>query len=316
VFFIGVLIVLSFIIGYYTYNLLNPSEVPKPIQQNCSVNNSIVSASEINSFGSSFTKYMSAILKINNAPSNIVYYGYQRDGPHIILFYKENTGYMFNATFSSDLKYMYPNVLSVDETRSYVDNLIAQQKSKRPEVVLFLDACNQSQILVNQVLELYNHTNVSVISLAYTVYSPEQLNLSEEEIDALCLSDSNKTFCSLYGKSYLERAGREMAVFSLYGGDQWLKFKSDMEACSWSCYDSEPGISPDDVDAMLFRQLDLSQRYTSQINFKTPAIFINGMPYDGARTAEAYREEICSTYLEQPEWCQDQLSTYGVSFCS
>ena len=135
-----------------------------------------------------------------------------------------------------------------------------------------------------------------------------------------CL-DENNTYCSMHGIQELNQDVRELCVWKSYEHSLWWDFvikindkcnSRNADTC-WEDVARDVGIDVEKIKEcqkneaveLLQKELELNQEYGIR---GSPTVFVNDVPYNGARTPEAYKNAICSGFEDPPEECETTLS--------
>ncbi|VVB74087.1 Uncharacterised protein [uncultured archaeon] len=151
--------------------------------------------------------------------------------------------------------------------------------------------------------------------LHYVVYSSDYYKGQETQY---CL---NGTYCSMHGVGEINEDMRQKCVMQSYNSSVWLSYikeinskcgASNVDTC-WegvanstgvdvaavkSCFDSNAG-------SLAASEQTLNSQYNVQ---GSPMMFINGVEYQGGRTADAYKTAICNAFNNAPSECSQTLS--------
>ncbi len=134
-----------------------------------------------------------------------------------------------------------------------------------------------------------------------------------------CL-DKNETYCSMHGIQELHEDERELCIWKYYNHGTWWDFVLDInkncnaqnaDTC-WKPIAEKYGIDVTQVEQcveqegkdLLDAELKLDEKYSVS---GSPTVFINDKQYSGARTPEAYKEAICSGFINPPAECNETL---------
>lgn len=132
-----------------------------------------------------------------------------------------------------------------------------------------------------------------------------------------CLDEDNK-LCSMHGVVEVRQNVREQCVAEEYGMDAWFDFAIAMNSeCDSqnadTCYVAVAEDLGYDVDyiatceeenAIAFATED-AQLMTLFGASGSPAVYIDGVAYDGPRTATGYQAGLCAAYETAPSFCDD-----------
>ncbi len=135
-----------------------------------------------------------------------------------------------------------------------------------------------------------------------------------------CLT-SQANYCSMHGIGELHEDMRELCILN-HNPDKYWQFvlsinkncqPSNADKC-WLKYAKENGLDASQIEncqnkeavSFLKKEVALNKQYKVE---GSPTLIINGTVYNGQRSAEAYKEAICSAFKNQPKECQTKLST-------
>jgi len=140
-----------------------------------------------------------------------------------------------------------------------------------------------------------------------------------------CL-DENETYCSMHGIEELRQNLRELCVWKYFDHAKWWKFvKAINHNCTlenvdecWKPIAESIGLEVEKIEDcvenealdLLQEELELNKRYNVR---GSPTVFINDVRYEGSRTPEAYKQAICSGFVEPPKECEQRLESATVS---
>ncbi len=191
-------------------------------------------------------------------------------------------------------------------------------KTQKPDVKLFvMSYCPYGQQAETAMWPVADLLGDSVnLELHYVIY-PAQYYAGQE--DAYCL---NKTYCSMHGVQELNEDIRQMCIKEKYDYSIWRDYiKTVSTSCNYqnvdTCWENiakSKGIDTELIkscyneNALKYAELEyaINQQYGVQ---GSPTLFINDVEYSGSRTAEAYKQTICSAFTTQPNTCSTTLSS-------
>ncbi|MEM4590121.1 MAG: hypothetical protein QXK21_02545 [Candidatus Micrarchaeia archaeon] len=191
-------------------------------------------------------------------------------------------------------------------------------KSEKPNVKLFvMSYCPYGQQAENAMWPVIDLLGDKIeFELHYVIY-PAQYYSGQE--DVYCL---NKTYCSMHGVQELNEDIRQMCIKEKYDYNTWKEYiKTVSTSCNYqnvdTCWENiakSKGIDTELVkncyneNALKYAEQEyvINQRYGVQ---GSPTLFINDIEYSGGRTAEAYKQTICSAFETQPNSCSTTLSS-------
>lgn len=207
-------------------------------------------------------------------------------------------------------------------------------QTDKPEVGLFVMAfCpfgNQAEDLMKPVADLLG--DKVDIKLHYIFYDDYASGYPD-----YCL-DPEKTYCSMHGIQELNQGVRELCV-QKYQPDKLWDFvmgineqtSSEDVDSKWEAIAREQNIDTEKIKqcqaneaiGLMAQEVSLAnQEYPVQNPAShggaetakiagSPTIIINGMNYDGARSAESYKDAICSAFKNPPEECNQTIDESG-----
>jgi len=207
-------------------------------------------------------------------------------------------------------------------------------KTNKPEVDLYvMSFCpfgNQSEELMMPVVELLG--DKVDIELRYIVYSNYQSGYPE-----YCLDEESK-YCSMHGVSELNQGIRELCVQKYQKDKFWSFVKAINDNSTYEDVDSKwEGIAQgvglnvaqiktceqNEGMTLLSQEVSLTeQKYPVQDPSKhqgsesikiagSPTLTINGMIFDGERSADGYKEAICSAMVNPIPECERMIEDEG-----
>jgi len=208
---------------------------------------------------------------------------------------------------------------AVNQTQTQTQTATTQApKTDKPTVSLYvMSFCPYGQQAENAmwpVLDLMNDT--FDFELHYVVYPTDYYKGQEA---TYCL---NSTYCTMHGVAEMNENMRQMCVKENYNSSIWLSYiKGINSKCSaqnvdtcWEGVAQTAGIDTAAVKSCFnssATSLALSeQKLNTQYGVGgSPALFINGVEYQGGRTADAYKTAICNAFNTAPAECGQSLST-------
>ena len=238
------------------------------------------------------------------------------------------TGEDQTAYVTKDGKYLFPQAYDMIPPEP-----VSIQKTDKPEVDLFvMSYCpfgNQAEELIMPVIDLLGADKVNV-ELHYIVYSDYATGYPD-----YCLDKANK-YCSMHKIAELNQGIRELCVQKYDSSNFWnFVEQANTQATSndietkWQGIASSLGIDVNMVSdcqqnegiALLDNELTLTgasypvqdpSNHGGQSEDRisgSPAIVINGIIYDGARSADAYKDAICSAMNNPPAECEQSITS-------
>ena len=216
----------------------------------------------------------------------------------------------YKTYISKDGKLLFPQGTDISEQEQGEIS-----KTDKPEAMLFvMSFCpygNQAEEIMLPVVDLLG--NKASINLHYVIYSNYQGGGPE-----YCLDKENK-YCSMHGVSELKQDVRELCV-QKYQEDKFWDFVKTINAnCTYQDIDScwqgvaeKVGINTTKVEQcfkdealnLLAEEVSLNEKYGIK---ESPQLIINEIEYAGARSSNAYKEGICSTFNSLPEECLEEI---------
>lgn len=188
-------------------------------------------------------------------------------------------------------------------------------KTDKPLVQLFtMSYCpygNQAEEAIIPVAELLQ--DAIEIEPHYVIYSNYGGGGPE-----LCIDKENK-YCSMHGIEELKQDVRELCIYKYqrdkywdYVGDVNTQCTLDNIAKCWETVAKSNGVDTarvascldDEAEELLAKEVELNKKHEIQ---GSPMLLINGIDYTGQRTAEAYKQAVCSAFAKQPEGCEKTL---------
>lgn len=249
---------------------------------------------------------------------------------------EENGLYKFKLKVGGD---EYDSYITIDGELLFFQGISLNPPSKKdipkaeiPEANLFVMAfCpfgNQAEEIMMPVQELLGEK--ANIELHYIVYSNYASGYPQ-----FCLDKENK-YCSMHGIGELNQGIREICVQKYQKDKLWdFVMKINRETTSenvdesWEEVAKNLGIDIQEIkvceanesETLLAREVNLNKieypvqdptRHQDQEEMSisgSPTLAINGIIYDGERSSEAYKEAICSGFLNPPSECSQKLET-------
>jgi glutaredoxin len=176
---------------------------------------------------------------------------------------------------------------------------------------------NQAEAGLVPVIQLLGDT--ATFEPVYIVYS------SGSE----CADNNGTKYCSLHGNAELWQDVREKIIFGMYGEKKWAEYvgRADTECAltnidtCWATVADETGVNKTAVmaefEADKFTILASEMEKTNQNGVSgSPTIKINGVTFNGGRTAQAYKDAICGAYTTSPAECGQNVSSTTTTVAS
>ena len=208
---------------------------------------------------------------------------------------------------------------TVNQTQTQTQTATTQApKTDKPDVSLYvMSFCpygQQAEDGMWPVLDLIKD-NIN-FELHYVVYSPDYYKGQETQY---CL---NGTYCSMHGVGEVNEDMRQKCIMQNYNSSVWLGYIKEINSkCSaqnvdtcWEGVAQSAGIDTtvvkscfnSNATSLAASEQNLNSRYNVQ---GSPMMFINGVEYQGGRTADAYKTAICNAFNNAPSECGQTLST-------
>ncbi len=231
-------------------------------------------------------------------------------------------GQEIESYMSADYTKFFPSVL--DMTEEPADEGAQQEqeqtqdipKSDNPEVQLFtMSYCpygNQAEDLMIPVVDLLG--NSVTIEPHYIFYENYQGGGPD-----YCIDDES-IYCSMHGVEEANQNLRELCVFNNQQEKYWdfvdnsnqMCTVNDIETC-WTEAAEDAAVNTASVESC-FNQNALAyakeeKELTDELGVQgSPTLIINGVKYQGSRSAEGYKTAICEAFNNPPEECEQVLS--------
>lgn len=230
-------------------------------------------------------------------------------------------GQEYESYVSKDGKLLFPEGIDLDKTKEVAgeatQNEASQEIPKKEvsDVKLFTMAfCpygNQAEDLMYPVQKLLG--DKAKIEPHYVIYSNYQGGGSE-----WCLDKENK-YCSMHGIQEVNQDVRELCVFK-YQKDKFWDFveninkdctAQDVDTC-WEKIGKTSGVNvskiktcqKDEALDLLANEVALNEKYNVE---GSPDLVINDVKYQGERSAEGYKQGVCSGFENPPKECNETL---------
>ncbi len=227
----------------------------------------------------------------------------------------------YDSYVSKNGKLLFPEVVDLNKTSEVAGETTQEEASQEvpkkevSEAKLFTMAfCpfgNQAEDLMYPVQKLLG--DKAKIEPHYVIYSDYQGGGSE-----WCLDEENK-YCSMHGVQELNQGVRELCVFK-YQKDKFWDFvedvnkdctAQDVDTC-WEKVAKALGIDvskiktcqKDEALDLLANEVVLNEKYNVE---GSPDLVINDVKYEGERSAEGYKQGICSGFENPPKECNETL---------
>jgi len=158
----------------------------------------------------------------------------------------------------------------------------------------------------------------------FVIYSDYATRLGAEWED-YCLDEEEK-YCSMHGIKELNEGIRQLCIDKYHDADTWWDYVSyvnincslsDIETC-WKDAAEANGIDvseietcqADEDETFAAAELALNQEYSVS---GSPTIIINEELYKESRSADAFKDGICTGFTTVPEECSQALSTQSAA---
>jgi len=235
-------------------------------------------------------------------------------------------GQQYNSYITKDGSILFPSayqlpatVNSTTITNSSTANSTtgsSYPKSDKPTVQFFVMAfCPYGQQAETGLIGAWQ-------ALGDTVnWEPHYVIYENYQSAQYCL-DANMTYCSMHGRSELNEDVRQMCIWKYYNASVWWNYVSQINTiCSASNVDTcwlnianATGINTTQIASCQTNEavvlLEAEKALDAQMDVSgSPAIFVNGKSYSGARSADAFKSAICSAFNTAPAACNQTLST-------
>jgi len=244
--------------------------------------------------------------------------------------FKDKDGKEYDGFVTKNGKMLFPSYYDLSafsetkktastETKTETKSKI--EPSAQPEVKLFTMAfCpfgNQAEANIIPVVNLLK--GKIEIEPHYVIYENYPQN-DKSQFKNYCWDETGK-YCSMHGKSELYEDVRELCVYK-YQKDKYWDFVAridknctvdNVDTC-WQSQAASLSLDKNQIEncfksegeKMLAEEKSLNEKYGVM---GSPDLRINQVTYEGNRTPEAYKEAICSAFLEanKPSVCQQKL---------
>ncbi len=195
-------------------------------------------------------------------------------------------------------------------------------KSEMPDVKLFvMSYCpygQQAEKAMWPVTDLLG--DKMNFELHYVVY-PAEYYAGQES--TYCI---NGTYCSMHGIAELNEDIRQMCIMDSYNYSVWKDYiqtvsttcnYQNVDTC-WEGVATAKGIDVNTVKSCFDQNALAYAEKEYQLNIQygvqgSPMLFINDVEYSGERTAESYKQSICSAFNTQPGTCSTTLDNSGAA---
>jgi len=220
----------------------------------------------------------------------------------------------YTSYITKDGKVLFPQGIVIPENTEEPKTSEITKKDKTEAMLFVMSFCpygNQAEDLMKPVIDLIK--NKADISLHYVVYSNYNGGGAQ-----YCI-DKDSKYCSMHGIQEMNQDVRELCVQKYQKDKLWdfvLEINSkctsaNVDSC-WAGVAKGVGVDTEKVkkcqkeEALLLAEaeLQLNQKYGIS---GSPQLVINDAEYQGNRTAEAYKQGICSGFNNPPTECSQKL---------
>lgn len=309
----------GFGVGYYLYAALNVPAV-NDASNLCSVGGTTTEAftPDLGKIGEISSMFQDIIYLQTGTQHSVQYQSYRLQGDLVALDFLIDGAYPQTLYVTKDFKYLLQQPTDFNILKQQVANAKAEMeaqleeakkpvpKSSKPEVLLFvMSFCPYGNVAENGM--------VDVIALLGDKIAFEPVYI---------LSGSNGKYSALHGVEELNQNIREKIVFNKYGAKKWVMFTYDVNMnCTlqnagtcWKEAAVRQGIDVAAVQAefdknfneIADREVALGVQYSVQ---SSPTLMVNGKTFNGARSADAFKQFLCSGFSVEPDECKTALST-------
>lgn len=213
------------------------------------------------------------------------------------------------------------NIINIEEAQKRLKEQKKEMeksvpKTEKPEVKLFIMSfCPYGRQAAESMVSVYKLLKDKAdIRVHYVIYPSDYYKGREKDY---CID----SYCSMHGLKETIEDVREICIAKLYGWDiYWNYMEKQLKSCDfnnidtcWKSVAGEVGIDTAKIEACveanatayLKQEYELNKQYSVT---GSPTIFINNVSYTGQRTPEAFKQAICSAFVEAPEECFQELS--------
>ncbi len=225
----------------------------------------------------------------------------------------------------SDLVLPY-NVINLDEAekriaerkRSFEEKV---KKTSTPDVKLFIMSfCPYGRQAAKAMIPVYALLkNKANIEFRYVIYPKEWYKGREKEY---CIGN----YCSMHGINETREDVRELCIANLYGKDKLVEYlEEELQSCTMSNIDicskeimERIGIDSEKIEKCVGQNATAYLKEEYELNKKygvtgSPTLLINEVRYTGQRTPEAFKNAICSAFIQPPKECEQTLPSSSAS---
>lgn len=236
-------------------------------------------------------------------------------------------GREFNSYVTKDGKLLFPQGVDITKESEIPEQPEAQAtateypKTDKPNVKMFvMTFCpfgQQAETGLKPAIELLDEEiDFEPHFVIYSNYASGYPNY--------CLDEENK-YCSMHGINELNEGVRQLCIWKYDKEKFWSYVAKVNEKCSnsnietcWEGIAEETNVDADKIKtcqegeaiSLLATEVELNQKYNVR---GSPSVKINDKDYSGARTPEAYKTAICSSFTTEPGDCGNTLSATGTA---
>lgn len=234
----------------------------------------------------------------------------------------------FDAYMTKDGSLLFPSAIDMTEplpsaanTTSNTSSSGSYPKSAKPVVQFFVMAfCPYGQQAEAGLIGAWQALGSAA------EWEPHYVIYSNYSSASYCL-DENQTYCSMHGRQELNEDIRQMCIWDNYNASVWWNYVSkinsqctsqNVDTC-WLGVANTTGINATLVSACQTNEAVALLEAEKQLNEElgvsgSPTVFINDQSYSGGRSADAFKNAICSAFTTAPSACNQTLnSTAGAA---
>lgn len=231
-------------------------------------------------------------------------------------------GQSFDSYMTKDGSILFPEGMAMGEAAAETAAAATEiPKAEKPTAYLFtMSYCpygNEAEKAMKPVVDLLK--DKAVIEPHYVIYDNYAKNKGAKSED-YCL-DSSEKYCSMHGIEELKQNVRELCIYRDQKDKYWPYIEKVNANCTvkniaecWETQAKEAGIDTATVSAceknesetLLAKEVELNTKYDIS---GSPALVINDTKYEAGRSAESYKDGICSGFNAQPSECNQDLSS-------
>jgi hypothetical protein len=207
---------------------------------------------------------------------------------------------------------------ATEEMRNaHMESLGIKTGDNRPQIDFFvMSYCPYGNIAEEAIFEAYPEVKDSVDFNPHYIYYSGYGGGGPE----YCL-DENDVYCSMHGIQELNQGIRELCVKNEYGIDAWFDFAiAANDQCNYEnvdeCWEGVAQSLGYDVNTIATceatqgltlaeEDFKLTQLYGAQ---GSPAVYIDGVEYQGPRSGDGYLQSICEGFEDAPAICDKDFN--------